>query len=68
MSSWQDDAIRQKAPKKDAPADSWWADPKVQSDRSAFQRQLVDSEIQRMNGSKDGGPRGTHDKFPQKRK
>lgn len=65
--SWQDDAIT-KVPKKAPAVDSWWTRPAVKSDRTAFQRQLVDSEIRRMNGSEFSGNRMTHDKFPQVKK
>lgn len=65
--NWQDDAIT-KVPKKAPAVDSWWARPAVQENREAFQRQLVDSEIDRMNANKTfGGSKRVHDKFPQKR-
>lgn len=68
MSSWQDDAIT-KVPKKEVQRDSWWTRPAVQGNRDAFQRQLVDGEIARMNGDPQfGRSRTTNDKFPQAKK
>lgn len=45
--------------KADPPKNSWWADPKLQRDRKAFEQRLVTEEI-RMLGSKFAGR--THDK------
>lgn len=65
--SWEDDAITQH-PKKAAPEKSWWTDPQVQANREAFQRQLVDAELERMNGNRTfGGSKMTHDKFQKKK-
>jgi hypothetical protein len=41
--------------KPDAPTKSWWADPKLQHDRKAFEARLVEEEIRMMNVGKFAG-------------
>lgn len=50
--------------KAPAPSSSWWADPKLQQDRAAFEKRLVDEELRMMGGGGKFDGRGrTHDKF-----
>jgi hypothetical protein len=63
MSNWRDDAIVN-IPKMKPPHESWWARPELQRDRLAFQRRLVDEELDRISGNaRFGGHKTTHDKF-----
>lgn len=52
-------------PAEKKPLVSWWAEKSVQEDRTAFQRQLVATEIARLNNGSQrfGGSIRTHDKF-----
>jgi hypothetical protein len=50
-------------PPKPTNLKSWWAEPKNQASREAFQRQLVSTEISRMNGNQRfGGAKSVTDK------
>ncbi len=49
-------------PKQIAPKDSWWTDPKLQIDREAFQKRLVDEEFRMLGGKFGSRGAKTHDK------
>ncbi len=58
MSKWTDQAITS-TPKADAPKDSWWAKPQLQTDYGAFAEQR-DTEVLRMNQNRFGGRGKVH--------